>query len=93
MNAKAILKKQIDELRDTQRMEKENDNNGKKLSDLIDKIIKTCGQMENDEAERRRTSESIMLAYVIVEKCCESKNKSVNSYFRTDCLQMITAYL
>ena len=64
-----------------------------KIKDLLDKVIKKYQEKENEDATKKKTSESIMLAYVLVEKCVQSNNKSVNHYLRTDCMDRIGAYL
>ena len=64
-----------------------------KIKDLIDKVMKKYQEKENEDKMLKKTSESFMLAYVLVEKCGESKNKSVNNYLRTDCMDRINEYL
>ena len=64
-----------------------------KIKDLIDKVTKKYQEKENEDKMLKKTSESFMLAYVLVEKCGESKNKSVNNYLRTDCMDRINEYL
>lgn len=64
-----------------------------RVSNLLDKVMKKYKEKENEDKTMKKTSESFMLAYVLVEKCSESKNKSVNNYLRTDCMTRIGAYL
>ena len=64
-----------------------------RVSNLLDRVMKKYQEKENEDKTKKKTSESFMLAYVLVEKCGESKNKSVNNYLRTDCMDRINEYL
>ena len=79
--------------RENKQMEKEFVLVPTKIKDLIDKVMKKYQEKENEDKMLKKTSESFMLAYVLVEKCGESKNKSVNNYLRTDCMDRINEYL
>ena len=79
--------------RENKQMEKELMLVPTKIKDLIDKVMKKYQEKENEDKMLKKTSESFMLAYVLVEKCGESKNKSVNNYLRTDCMDRINEYL
>ena len=79
--------------RENKQMEKELVLNSTKIKDLLDKVIKKYQEKENEDKMLKKTSESIMLAYVLVEKCVQSNNKLVNHYLRTDCMDRINEYL
>ena len=64
-----------------------------RVSNLVNKVMKKFQDKENEDKTVKKTSESFMLAYVLIEKCSESNNKSVNNYLRTDCLARIMTYL
>ena len=64
-----------------------------RVSNLLDRVIKKYQEKENEDTTKKKNSESFMLAYILVEKCTESKNKSVNNYLRTDCMDKIMTYL
>jgi len=100
MSAKAIVKKKGDETldqlcNDALQMANNKENiNAKKVSDLVDRVIKKYQEKENEQGVKiQKASEHIMLAYVISEKCIVIKNRLVNNYLRKDCMDKIMTYL